>query len=287
MIDGIPLIDFSVRPPIGGYEKAPMYTRLDRIRRRAEALAMPRTATIVDDVSLATAEREMKEAGVDGIVLHGQLHNQLGTTHDVEAQNDELIAYADSRPGAAWVLTAIDPNTKDWREHIERERAKSRAVRGVLLEPGLLENPLYPDDQACRALYDYCQEHNILVAIGIGGNSEPDCGYSMPVHFDRVARDFPRLRLLIIHAAWPWVLPAIHVAQRRPNVFLMPDSYVFMAGAEPYHQAMNGYLKHQFVFASGYPFMHLKDGVMRLRKLLSDEAAALFFSGNARRLLEP
>jgi predicted TIM-barrel fold metal-dependent hydrolase len=281
LIDRLSIIDFNVRLPLAGYERTMMYMRPERTRRRIEALDFASPATVLSDISLVNAERELEQAGIDTVVLPGR----LGSSRFGAAENDKLVAYAESKPGKVWILLAVDPAAEDWKQHLEQTQARHAVVRGVIVEPGLLNPPLYADADACLPLYEHCEKQGIPVALAAGGNSEPDCGYSLPIYFDRVARDFPKLKLVIVHGGWPWVLPAIHVAQRHENVYLMPDAYLLMPGAEPYHVAMARHLKHRFIYGSAYPFIPPGQAIDRLRGMLNDDAAERFFHANAKQLL--
>jgi predicted TIM-barrel fold metal-dependent hydrolase len=46
----------------------------------------------------------------------------------------------------------------------------------------------------------------------------------------------------------------IHVALRRPNLYLSPDMYLYnMPGMDDYLRAANGFLQDRFLFATCYP----------------------------------
>jgi predicted TIM-barrel fold metal-dependent hydrolase len=93
-----------------------------------------------------------------------------------------------------------------------------------------------------------------------GGNAGPDLSYSFPVHFDRVAGDFPQLKLVVSHGGWPWVSEILHVAFRRSNVYVSPDMYLHEApGWEEYLKAANGFLADRFLYASCYPLAPVKE----------------------------
>ena len=94
--------------------------------------------------------------------------------------------------------------------------------------------------------------------LSAGGNIGPDCSYTLPVCLDRVARDFPKLNMVVAHGGWPWITAILHVAFRRGNVYVSPDMYELMPGNEAYAAAMNSYLSERYVYASSYPFVPLR-----------------------------
>ena len=80
---------------------------------------------------------------------------------------------------------------------------------------------------------------------------------------DRVARDFPTLKIISAHGNWPWVSQIIHVCYRRPNIYLSPDMYMHgnFPGAQDYLNALNGFLADRFLYASAYPFLSVREVV--------------------------
>jgi len=64
--------------------------------------------------------------------------------------------------------------------------------------------------------------------------------------------------VVVTHGGWPWVVPIISVALRRPNVYLAPDMYLYgFPGCMEYVEAANGKLRDKLIFASGYPFVSI------------------------------
>jgi predicted TIM-barrel fold metal-dependent hydrolase len=84
--------------------------------------------------------------------------------------------------------------------------------------------------------------------------------YADPTHIDRIADDFPELRIIAGHACYPYVREAIIVAARRENVYVSPDSYLFDMGTEDWVKAVNSThygVGDRFLFGSAYPAVDL------------------------------
>src|SRR3546814_2096473 len=91
--------------------------------------------------------------------------------------------------------------------------------------------PIYP-------LYAKGEDRGLPVVMMAGGNAGPDLSYTEPSHIDRVLGDFPDLKVVATHGAWPWVHQILHVAYRRPNLYLSPDQYIAnMPGMDDYVRA--------------------------------------------------
>src|SRR2546429_314849 len=101
-------------------------------------------------------------------------------------------------------------------EHWVRERG----FHGLSLRPFMIG--LAADDRRYYPLYAKCVELGIPLSIHTSANwttvSVNDLGH--PRHLDPVAADFPELKIVMSHAGYPWVLEAVLLAWKYPNVYL-------------------------------------------------------------------
>jgi predicted TIM-barrel fold metal-dependent hydrolase len=247
------IIDFRVRPPMPGVTNQIFWTnpqRRDGFNRKLGFTPAP-SAT---QASLPLLFEEMDAVGVATGVVIGRVSATLGTT-----SNDEIAETVRAHPDRFVGIAGIDPLDRKAAVK-EIDRAMSLGLRGVNLEPGTYRIPLYADDRRLYPIYAHCEDRNIPVIIMAGGNAGPDLSYSFPVHVDRVAADFPRMKIVVSHGGWPWVSEILHVAFRRENVYLSPDMYLHEApGWEEYLKAANGFLADRFLYASCYPLTPVKE----------------------------
>jgi len=227
-----------------------MYADIDRSARLAAGLGMelPRS---VRERSPARMLEEMDEAGVRFGVVPGRISQVFGT---IEA--DDVAAIVSAHPDRLVGFAPIDPVNR--RAAIAAvDAAIAAGMSGVVLEPGLLPRPMHLDDARMYPTYAHCEDRKIPGLLLAGGNAGPDCTYSSPEHIDRVARDFPTLKIISGHGNWPWAAEIIHVCYRRPNIWLSPDMYLFggMPGALDYVNAANGFMADRFLFATAYPVL--------------------------------
>ncbi len=264
------VIDFRVRPPVAGFEKAVMYGDPQRTAKMGAAFGFSEPSPSLLQASLQLFEEELDASGIDLAVIPGR----IGAPAVGPTENEQLIAYATETAGRACVFAAVDPAEPDWEVQLKKHLSNGTIVNGVALEPGLLNDPVYPDDALCLPVYQFCQDRELPIILSAGGNVGPDCGYTLPVYFDRVARDFPQLNIVIAHGGWPWILPTLHVAFRRENLFVSPDMYMFMPANDAYLEAMNSYLSERFIFASSYPFVPLSAYLQRFLQVARDDVVA-------------
>jgi predicted TIM-barrel fold metal-dependent hydrolase len=242
------IIDFRLRPPIGGFLGMLMYanaTRRDRLTRMHGFEPAPSA----HQQSMPMLIEEMDRAGISMGVVVGRTSGAFGSV-----SNDEVATIVEAYPGRFVGVASIDPTSRKGAL-AEISRAREAGFKAINIEPASYATPMCADDRRLYPIYARCEELNLPVIIMAGGSAGPDLGYTEPVHFDRVAADFPDMRIVVSHGGWPWVHQILHIAYRRPNVYVSPDQYLAnMPGMHDYVSAADGFLSDRFLYASSYPF---------------------------------
>ena len=158
--------------------------------------------------------------------------------------------------------------------------------KAIIIEPGTQKTPMYADDRRLYPIYSKCAAMGVPVFILAGGNAGPDISSSDPVHIEHVAIDIPELKIVVLHGAWPWITHILHIAFRRPNIYISPDMYVSFPGSEQLVKAANTYLSDRLVYGTSYPFAPVI-GYFEKYKTLGIKAEYLdnILFENARKLL--
>jgi predicted TIM-barrel fold metal-dependent hydrolase len=229
-----------------------MYTDAPRRDRFTRQLGLA-PAPSASEYSMPLLLEEMDACGVVHGVITARHSGFFGSV-----SNDDVHEICAAHPGKFSGLAAIDPTNRK-RAIAEIDRALAAGFPGVTIEPGAYPVPIYADDRTLYPIYAHLEDRNVPVVLLTGGNAGPDLSYSNPVQVDRVAADFPNLRIVVAHGNWPWVSEIIHVAFRRANVYVSPDMYLHgMPGMDDYLRAANGFLADRFIFASAYPLVPLR-----------------------------
>ncbi|HEY0285921.1 MAG TPA: amidohydrolase family protein [Pseudomonas sp.] len=222
---------------------------------------------------------EVRDAGLSRAVVVGRhtpsqhLPNDL--IHSIVRDHDELLGIASIDPALQGVEGAL----------AEIDRAISvLGLSGIDLEPGFSEPARHPDDTLYWPIYEHLQARGIALFL-MSGPTTPDPAFNNPDHLAKVARAFPQLSIVCYHGYWPNVQQALGVAFLYPNIYLVPDMYLFQPGSDAYVQAANGFLADQLLFGSSYPFRPIRQSIDDVLSLgFSSSVLDNVLYGNAARL---
>jgi predicted TIM-barrel fold metal-dependent hydrolase len=275
------IIDFRLRPPLAGFLTMALYTETER-RDGITRIHGFEPAPSVREKSMPLLLQEMDEAGVTIGVIIGRNSGRYGSL-----SNDDVAKMVADYPGRFIGTASIDPsNRKIASEQINQ--AIKAGFRAINIEPGSYPLPLMVDDRKLYPIYAQCEDADIPVIIMAGGSAGPDLSYTEPAHLDRVAADFPGLKIVVSHGGWPWVHQVLHIAFRRPNIYLSPDQYLAnLPGSDDYIRAADGFLADRFLYASSYPFTPVTGYSAWFKKLpIKPEAMEKILYKNAAKLLK-
>lgn len=223
---------------------------------------------------------EIRQAGIAAATVIGRDTPAIKNSNDEIAQlvapHRELIGVGSVDPQRSRIDGALQ----------EAERAiRDLGLLAINLEPGFLAPALGFDDPLLLPVYDALQSWAVPVFL-MAGPTTPDLRFNDPAAVGRVARAFPNLKIVVHHGLWPHVNEAIGVAFRYPNVFIVPDMYIFLPGGSLYVEAANGFMADQILFGSSHPFRAMRQSVQDYRQL-GFKSAVLdkVLRGNARHLL--
>lgn len=278
------ILDFRLRPPARGFLDLHLYAQPGRSRRITERLGLKVPASAATkDMSLLMSE--MDAAGVSvGVVAA-----RKSAPHYGNVSTADVVAIVHDHPGRFVALSSVGPDFDDpsIAGQVADAIRRDAVIRGVALDPGFAVQPMFCDDRRLYPVYEACAGAEMPVLLTLSGNVGPTIEYSHPVHLDRVAADFPGLRLVVGHGSWPWVQEVLGVAYRRRNVHILPDLYlVRFPGALDYVRAAEHWMQDQFLFGSSYPFVALEDAVNNMLGFgLPEAVLEKVFWTNAARLL--
>lgn len=160
--------------------------------------------------------REMDYARVDRAAV---LPLDLTTTEGgFVVTNEQVHSIVEAYPQRFIGFASVDPRREDALEVLDD-------AFGILQLKGLKLNPakqqFFPDEAFMKPIYEKCIAHNKPILFHAGLSWEPNAvtEYAHPLKFERIAMQYPQLRICLAHFAWPFVREMVMMMIKYPNVY--------------------------------------------------------------------
>ena len=278
------MFDFHVHPVMNS-EMIARHPELERVAREVFhiGLRFQPLETLLLELEIAGLQR--------AVLLPVETTRTRGLPIYTNEQIAELVAMA---PDRLVGFASVDPLLPDSPDRLERAISDLK-LRGLKLSPPLQE--FYPDDPKVYPLYERAQELGIPIVIHTGLSWAPQArlAWGDPLRLEPVLADFPRLRMVAAHFAWPWSLEVSALALKYPNLYIdtaalyydNPDDFIMELFTRRLSLTMiDRSLRHQVVFGSNYPRVEIKNMARAVRRTgLSDKTLKMIFHDNAMKLL--
>lgn len=190
---------------------------------RGAALLEPHLPPLEDTVAL------LRRAGIERAVVHAPL------PVDVHYPNDDTARIVAAAPDLFIGFVRVDPSVGE-ESALEIERGvRELGLRGVTITP--FWHGLSCDDPVARPVFEAASGLGVPVWIHTSMNwvKHRPLDLEHPSHIDRLAGQFPDLRIICGHGGWPWVQDLVAVAWRHRHVYVDVSAFrprnVFQAGA--------------------------------------------------------
>lgn len=202
---------------------------------------------------------DLKAHDVMAAVITGR---DIETTFGSLSSNDAVKGFCDAYPDIFKGFVGADPHKGvKALEEIEH-RIKNENFCGVSLDP--MHAQLRANDEKYYKIYELCNELSVPVII-TGGPSRYVKGTVLedahPKYLDPIARDFPDLKIIVSHGAWPYVNDMIALAFRHRNVYMELSEYETFPQSNLYIEAANTIIPDKILFASAHPGVNYADAI--------------------------
>lgn len=258
------ILDFRLRPPTKTFLSLNIFPKPEEERTKSFGWHSPLPPS-VRQRSMDLFIKEMRGAGITNGVLWGR-----GVSHRPEESTtvadvaDTLAEYPDIFCAGFAGVGVPEPGQIGYWLGVVDEAIKDRKLAGITIDAQFSYPQARSDDPRLYPIYQRCAELGGVLALTVSRGTEPyeNISHANPEAVDRIAGDFPDLKIVVSHAFWPWVLEGLGVAFRRPNLYLCPDPYgVGMPGYLDWVQAANTFLEDRLIFGSTYPRMGMQEAV--------------------------
>ncbi|GGP15304.1 amidohydrolase family protein [Oceanobacillus neutriphilus] len=276
------IIDFKMKAPIPGWE-ALFESGKTGIK---DVFPQLKNVTPTTSSSLTDVLQEMDKQGISHSVI-------LGRNNDIGSSNEALQAFLAGPQGERFFgfIGIEDMTVTEAVETIHRF-GRTGDFHGVAAIPSKIK-PLTPiGDPGLDPIFEACLEYGLPFCMTLSLlisliSEKPDYDYIHPKQLIRVAQKYPDLKLIISHAAWPFVQESIAIATHFKNIYLCPDFYTAFPGGQQYIEAAKFGLENQILFASCYPNVPYHYAMEHYRReVLDDRIANKIFYENAQQLLK-
>jgi hypothetical protein len=232
---------------------------------------------------------KMDRARIDRTLIIATRAGDMRVKYSYAIPYERVAAVCEKYPERFSGLAGVDPS-----RGMEGLREFERGIRdygfaGGHIYPHWFELP--PDHAKFYPFYAKCCELDVPIMMQIGHCLDynrdrifPSVG--RPITLDRVAIDFPELKLIGIHLGWPWTEEMIAVAYKHANVYMAADAYAPKYWPKEYVHFIGTWGQDKVLFGTDWPVIdperamkeieELNLSPKAMRKLLRDNAMKVF-----------
>ena len=206
--------------------------------------------------------------------------------------NDYFAGLMEQHPKQFIGFGSVDP----WKGRAavkEAERCAELGLRGLKFMPNMQQ--FYPNDERFYPLWEEAAKRGLVVLfhtgmMGAGAGTPGGLGfklkYTRPIpYLDDVAADFPDLRIIAAHPAWPWQDEALAMARHKSNVYLDLSGWAPKYFPEQLVQYANSILQDRVLFGSDWPAIKVERWLEEFAALpLKPEVRPKIMLENAKKL---
>jgi predicted TIM-barrel fold metal-dependent hydrolase len=209
-------------------------------------------------------------SGVEEMAEYYQRLDIMAVIFDIDAEtatgrpytsNDHIANIVRRYPGWFIGFGSVDPWKGAAAIRETRRCAEELGMKGMKFMPAMQR--FFPNDERFYPLWETCQDLGLVVLIhsgttGVGAGTPGGGGvklkYTRPIpYIDDVAADFPALRIVMAHPAWPWQEEQLAMLVHKANL------YMDLSGWSPKYfqpsliQYANNLISDRVLFGSDYP----------------------------------
>lgn len=171
--------------------------------------------------------------------------------------------------------------------------ANDLGLRGIKLHPS--SQAFYPNDRRFYPLWQKCSDLGLILLIHTGttgdGAGQPGgggvkLGFSRPIPYvDDVAADFPDLKIIMAHPAFPWQDEQLAMLVHKPNVFMDLSGWSPKYFSSLLVQYANTRAQDKVMFGSDFPAINPERWLSDFAQAdFKDESRPKILLENAKRL---
>lgn len=171
---------------------------------------------------------------------------------------------------------------------------RKKTIRGFKIFPG--HDPVYPTDTRWNPIFKLCQKYGFPLMIHTGMNTgDKECAkYNDPKHIVKIAKLYPRLKIVISHYFWPKLEYCFSITNNFNNIYFdtsgLADPEVVSAsgGIKKVKDILTKTIRRKndsVIFGSDWPMCNTKKHIDLIDSLpITNEEKEKVFSKNSLKL---
>ena len=169
------------------------------------------TTWAMESGDAAAHGREM--SCIDVALVHG-LRADLVNAH---VPNELIAEFVGRDPQRRVGIAGIDPLSESAENDLDA--AMQLGLAGITVSPALAG--VHPTHSAAMRIYERCCEHSlpVLVTLPAPIPASAILDFARPLHWDEVARTYPKLRIMFTQMGYPWIDELLVLAGKHEHVF--------------------------------------------------------------------
>ncbi len=203
---------------------------------------------------------------------------------------------------AGWIIPVcgINPFKAGKKELSATEKAFSEGlISGLKIYPGYTH--FYPSDKVYTPFYKLAEKYNKPIIIHSGDVLKisdvkilPKIKYSIPIHIDDVATDFPGVNFVIAHLGNPWIRETAEIVYKNENVYTDLSALAVSFEKHDFNRIKEdiayllGYAEKpdRLLYGSDWPLVNPKEYIELIKKCVPKKYWEAAFYSNAKKLFK-
>jgi hypothetical protein len=197
--------------------------------------------------SIDEFESELRESHVTHVGFPARVDNKIwGGMANLDVKN-----FSDG-----FTINSIWYGALDFPDHeFDVAELVRLGASGIVVEPYLFSPSRQLDDPQLHGIFEEIQSQSVPVIVMMGGEYGENVEWGDPIRLERIAKLFPKLRIVVAHSGWPRIQSMLEVAFRCPNIYLLPDVYFpGLPGEHDLVLAMRTFMTDRIIYGSGFPY---------------------------------
>lgn len=243
--------------------------------------------TTQDPITVEQQIEKMDRAGIEKALMPAVkcgLQSGGKKLDGFEVPYQRVYEVTQKYPGRIYGVAGVDPlDGMDGLRELERA-VKELGFVGAHSYPHWYD--MSPLDPRYYPIYAKCVELDIPLQMQIGHAGPIRCYTTFkPIYLDRIAIDFPELKVIGIHTGFPWVDEAISVSWKHENVYIGADAWAPKYWKPDFIHYINTWGQDKVIWGSDFPIIDPERSLEEVEELgLREESKRKLLRSNAEKV---